>query len=111
MRAGVEQARLEPWLLAEVTTVIPAQPNESRTSPLMTDSREPTRSGSSGGVITGIRRLMLTSAGRWSLLGFEGLLIQSRAQQRCSTVAKRTLAGLVVHSKTRRGTSWTNVAI
>src|SRR5678816_1689393 len=82
MRAGVEHAWLVFWLFAEATTVIPFQPGELSTRPLITLSSAETK-----GCVIATRRLMLTSAGRWLRWGLDVLLIQSSAQQRCSTLA------------------------
>src|SRR4029078_12598071 len=95
MRAGVEHAVLVFWLLAEATTVIPVQPGESRTSPLITLSSAETK-----GWFVATRRLMFRSAGRWLRFGFDVLLIQSSAQQRCSTLPL-TPAHVKTRSRTR----------
>ena len=89
------------WLLAEATIVMPLQPGESSTRPLITLS-----SAETNGWVVATRRLMLTSAGRWLRFGLDVLLIQSRAQQRCSTLPLTP-----AQVKTRSGTSWTPLAI
>src|SRR6187549_849036 len=100
MRAGVEHASLVFWLFAEATTVIPFQPGESSTRPLITLSSAATK-----GWLVATRTLTFTSAGRWSRFGFDVLLIQSSAQHRCSTLPFDPLQW-----KTRSGTSCTPFA-